>query len=87
MPSIDPNYELYTRSLGYNQPTNNGVDRVFFPTANYIYLYHTGVGIVLPTWPDNMSDTTSVVFSQSVPLGRSAPIYSYSNSGPRSVMF
>ena len=51
---------------------------------NYIYLYHTDTLIAIPTYPETISDTMSVNFSNSTPLSRSAPIYSYVNSGPRS---
>lgn len=56
---------------------------------NYIYLYHTNEVIVIPAFADSITDTTQVTFSAETPLSRSAPIYSYQNSGPRSlqVMF
>lgn len=54
---------------------------------NYIYLYHEDVFIVLPTFVEQLSDTMSVSFASSQPLGRSAPIYSYTGSGPRSLQF
>lgn len=52
---------------------------------NYIYLYHVQQFIILPTFPETISDSTSVSFEQSTPMSRSAPIYSYRNSGPRSL--
>ena len=55
------------------------------PTDNYIALHHTGQVLVLPVDPDAISDTMNVSFAESNPLSRSAPIYSYQNSGPRSV--
>lgn len=54
---------------------------------NYIYLYHTKTFIVLPTYPDSLNDQMSVSFAQSSPMARSSPIFSYSNSGPRSMQF
>ena len=51
---------------------------------NYIYLYHIDQFVVIPTFPENLTDTISVKFNSSTPMSRSAPIYSYSNSGPRS---
>lgn len=54
---------------------------------NYIYLYHIDTFIVLPGYADSVSDTIAVNFAQNTPLSRSAPIYSYSNSGPRTVQF
>lgn len=58
--------------------------RVFNMIDNYIYLYHTKTLIAIPTYPDEIADTMAVQFSQATPLSRSAPIYSYVNSGPRS---
>lgn len=52
---------------------------------NYLYLYHVDQFIVLPAYADDVSDTTSVDFASSKPLSRSAPIFSYQNSGPRRV--
>ena len=54
---------------------------------NYIYLYHTDTLIILPTFPETLQDTTAVNFTPTSILARSAPIYSYSSSGPRSVNF
>lgn len=54
---------------------------------NYIYLYHIDTLIVVPTFTESVNDTLSANFSQEFPLARSAPIYSYSNSGPRTIQF
>lgn len=54
---------------------------------NYIYFYHLDRFCVLPQWPEAISDTVSVNFNTTEILGRSAPIYTYSGSGPRSVDF
>ena len=52
---------------------------------NYIYLYHTDQFVILPTYPETVQDSLSSTFAHSNPLSRSAPIYSYSYSGPRSI--
>lgn len=52
---------------------------------NYIYLYHTKTFIILPQYPESISDTLNSTFASTTPLSRSAPIYSYSNSGPRNL--
>ena len=52
---------------------------------NYLYLYHVNQFIILPAHPESINDSTSVNFAQTAPLSRSAPIYSYQNSGPRTV--
>lgn len=58
---------------------------VFRMIDNYIYLYHVGEFIVIPTFPDSLNDQISVSYNSSTPMARSAPIYSYSHSGPRSL--
>lgn len=52
---------------------------------NYIYLYHTDSLIVLPGYPESVMDQLPVDFKWQTPLARTAPIYSYSSSGPRSL--
>lgn len=51
---------------------------------NYVYLYHTKTLIAIPTYPESIADTMNVEFSPTTPLSRSAPIFSYNKSGPRS---
>ena len=55
---------------------------------NYIYISHLDEGLRfwrLPVYPDQISDSMSSSFTPTNALGRSAPVYSYSNSGPRQV--
>ena len=53
---------------------------------NYIYLYHTDTLIIVPEYSaDSINDTMSVSFSSTTPLSRSAPVFSYAGSGPRSL--
>ena len=52
---------------------------------NYIYLYHVDKFILIPSFPESVTDNLSASFSSETPLMRSAPIYSYSGSGPRSI--
>lgn len=66
--------------------TNNDI-RVFRMVENYIYLYHVNKFIVLPAYPDTIQDSMPVTYTSATPLGRSAPIYSYTGSGPRSIQF
>ena len=65
---------LYTSDLHNFQMINN-----------YIYLYNVDKFIILPEYAEDVSDSSSATFSYSTPLSRSAPIYSYANSGPRTV--
>ena len=52
---------------------------------NYIYLYSYDEFLVIPVYPDSISDSASASYGESTALSRSAPIYSYSHSGPRTV--
>lgn len=61
---------------------------------NYIYLYHVpgdnrddGLGsfVIIPTYPETFSDQLQSTFASQSILARSAPIFSYSYSGPRSI--
>ena len=85
MPRND--YEHQMTLMGYHTTNENRVDEIYVPIGNYIYMYHTKTGIVLPNYPDNISDSASPQFQQSVPLGRSAPIFSYSGTGARTISF
>ena len=58
----------------------------------YIFLHHVknikgtnGVLILLPSYADGINDNISISYSPTTPLSRSAPIYSYQSSGPRSL--
>lgn len=57
---------------------------------NYIYISHLDDGIKywrLPVYPDEVTDNMSSTFRENNALGRSAPVMTYSNSGPRTVSF
>ena len=51
----------------------------------YIYLYHTDEYFILPQYPETLNDQLDSSFSSQNSLSRTAPVYSYNNSGPRSV--
>ena len=55
--------------------------------TNYIYLYHTDKFIIIPEYPDNITDNMGSTFNQTTALSRSAPVFTYANSGPRTVTF
>lgn len=42
---------------------------------------------ILPTYPDSIADSLNSTFADTNALSRSAPVYTYSNSGPRTVQF
>ena len=55
---------------------------------NYIYISHLDKDFQfwkLPTWPDTISDSMASTFTPTNALGRTAPVYTFSNSGPRVV--
>ena len=59
---------------------------------NYIYISHLDdIGgeefkyWILPFYPDSVTDNMQSTFTETNALGRSAPVYTYSNSGPRNV--
>jgi len=63
-------------------------DKYYSLIDNYIFLYNLGDAgefLVLPTYPDSISDSMSSSFASTNALSRSAPVFSYSNSGPRTV--
>lgn len=51
----------------------------------YIYLYHTDEYFILPQYPSTIADTLESNFSSQNALARTAPVFSYNNSGPRSI--
>lgn len=59
--------------------------RTFNLITNYIYFYHTNTFLLIPVYPDSVQDSQNVTFNSTKLLARSAPIYSFSDAGPRSV--
>lgn len=56
----------------------------------YIYISHLDVPEdakywQLPAYPDTVTDDMQTTFSPTTALGRSAPVYTFSNSGPRTI--
>lgn len=54
----------------------------------YLYISHLDEGAQywqLPGYPETVSDSMTSTFQANTALGRSAPVYTYSNSGPRTV--
>lgn len=70
--------------VSQNYQYQGGTSKVFAMIDNYIYLYHTDTLIALPVFPESLQDSVNTTFSSTDILSRTAPIYSYSNSGPRS---
>ena len=55
--------------------------------TNYIYLYHTDKFIIIPEYPESITDNMGSSFNQTQALSRSAPVFTYAYSGPRTVDF
>lgn len=54
----------------------------------YLYISHLDEGYqywMLPGYPDEVTDNMESNFSTTTALGRSAPVYTFSHSGPRTV--
>ena len=54
----------------------------------YLYISHLDEDYqywLLPGYPDEITDSMDVQFGSSSALGRSAPVYTFSNSGPRTI--
>ena len=73
---------------------HNSSSSKFNMIENYLYIYHigynqetgqTGQFVILPTYPETITDTLNSSFAETSPLSRSAPIFSYQSSGPRKV--
>ena len=67
--------------------TNNDVLSRILPDC-YLYISHLDEGYqywMLPGYPDKVTDSMRSSFQENSALGRSAPVYTFSNSGPRSV--
>lgn len=64
---------------------NEDLHKTFNLIENYIYLHHIDKFVLLPTYPESVADSLSATFNSTSILSRSAPIFSYSYSGPRTV--
>ena len=65
---------------------NNIVNRLL-PDC-YLYISHLDEGYqywMLPGYPDKVTDQMDSQFNANSALGRSAPVYTFSHSGPRSI--
>ena len=51
----------------------------------YIYLYHTDECFIIPQYPDTVQDHLDSSFGSQNALSRTAPVFSYNNSGPRTI--
>lgn len=95
-PRVELYNPKYTSASGYNPyvKESSRVRRTPGGLAdNYIYLYHLpnedeskmGQFVIIPTYPEQYTDSLQSTFASESILARSAPIFAYSNSGPRTV--
>lgn len=66
---------------------NNDVLSRILPDC-YLYISHLDEGFQywqLPGYPDEVTDQMNSNFTQTTALGRSAPVYTFSNAGPRTI--
>ena len=61
------------------------IDGAGLHIENYIYMYHLQEFIVLPSFVDSVQENFQINWSTTTILGRSAPIYSFQNAGPRTL--
>lgn len=67
--------------------TNNDIFNRILPDC-YLYISHLDENFKywqLPGYPDDITDTMQSEFSPNTALGRTAPVYTFSNSGPRTI--
>ena len=71
------------RKIKYWQ-TSGCRNKTLLKTADF-YFYHLEKFCVLPMYPDDINDNMDTSFSSTNALARSAPVFSYQHSGPRSI--
>ena len=70
---------------------NNDNSKRILPDC-YIYISHLDLDEdfkywQLPGYPDTVADSMNSEFASTTALGRSAPVYTFSSAGPRSIQF
>lgn len=64
------------------------MEKTYMLPDNYLYISHLDEGLqywILPYYPETITDSMSSTFQPTSALGRSAPVYTFSNAGPRTV--
>lgn len=68
--------------------SKTNLSNLYILPDNYIYISHLDEDLRfwrIPTYPETIQDTMQSSFSQNTALGRTAPVYTFSNAGPRTV--
>ena len=68
-------------------PNNTKPNSKMIKTGNYIYIYNLDTLINIPVYPESILDSLQSNFQQTNALARTAPVFTYQNSGPRSMAF
>jgi hypothetical protein len=79
-------YAEHSGAVGGNSTKNDILNRIL-PDC-YLYISHLDEEYqywMLPGYPEEVTDNMQSTFNPTSALGRSAPVYTYSNSGPRSI--
>lgn len=63
------------------------MDSRFNLVENYVYIYQLNKYVIIPTYPEQINDSLGSTFASTNILSRTAPVYSYSYSGPRQIQF
>lgn len=76
---------LFYQPVSIEGTYNTRSDKTFQVIDNYVYLYHTNTLIALPLYPESIQDSISTNYSETSVMSRTAPIYSFTNAGPRTL--
>ena len=79
---------MATHSSALAGPGGAGPGANLWQPENYIYISHLGENghwWWLPCCPETIQDSMESSFNSTTALGRSAPVFTYSQSGPRTV--
>ena len=82
------NITNYNNTTKLSKATSYKAPTTFLVPDNYIYISHLDEDFRfwrLPCTPDSIQDSMQSTFTSTSALARSAPVYTYNNSGPRSV--
>jgi hypothetical protein len=78
---------LYDNRSGVSRGSNSSIVNRILPDC-YLYISHLDEGYQywqLPGYPENVTDHMNSNFAENSALGRSAPVFTFSNSGPRTI--
>lgn len=71
--------------MAYQNLVNTASEYKTSIIPNYIYFYHINEYCIIPLYPETIDDSMKTTFGSQNALSRSAPVFTFSNSGPRTV--